>query len=276
MPSLQQYYPLPEHIPTLTNDELRRLAPKKGCPTCGNTGTFLWDHDEEGTVVDTPVMWECNCLDQIILGYYFLRCGLNPKLSWRGLEELPDFDGVTDDLVDYVSTPDAYARAGISLKMTGDPFNGKSTWANYLLKVFIMKGWDVQSMSLDTLADTYSSTWNSKNKDAQLQQNNVEYFTERVMNVPVLLIDNIGRNNKRNDLSAVQQAFIRVTSERSEAGRPTLLTFSEKEGEDLVTTGHLDSTTMHLKLRGPNLSNANLARARADMHADIRRPLRLL
>jgi hypothetical protein len=275
--SLHDHYPIPPFIPRLTNEELRRLNPPKECPTCKDRGTFFWDHDENG-LVKKPVEWECSCLDQKILSYYLQRCGLNRQLFWRGLDELPYFEGRdAEQLVEYLSRPDEYARAGISLILSGNPFNGKSTWATALLKLLIDRRWDVQCMNLDALADTYVATWGSKTKDAKQQQAAQEYFTDRVINVPMLLIDNIGRNTQRADVSSVQQAFLRVTHDRAEAGNATIFTFCQnlKTDKPYVPTDHLEATTLSLIVDGPDLQSANKKRLFKDMNGNITRPVRL-
>jgi hypothetical protein len=275
MLSLADHYPVPHFIPTLTNDEFRRFTPTAVCPTCRGEGSFLWDYDENGPVA-APIRWQCDCLSQIILNNYLMRCGLNPHLYWRTAKDLLAFERGEAELGEYVSSPNEYAQAGIGLSLTGDPVNGKSTWATFLMKVFIAEQWDVQCMSLDTLADSYTATWARKGKTEQHQQTSTDWFTDRILKVPVLLIDNIGRNDKRNDFSTVQQAFLRITSERLETGRVTLMTFSGKSETSPVPLDHLTATTLTVNLRGPDLSTASRQRVIADIQAGIHRPLRLI
>ena len=277
MLSLQDHYPVPDFIPHLNNEEFRQLKPEKKCPTCEDKGTFLWDHDQDG-LVDEPVEWQCACLEQVVLRNYLQRCGLSQQLFWRGMDELPIFDsGDMEQLLEYVDNVEDYLRAGLSLSLSGNSFNGKSTWATYLMKKFISIQKDVQSLNLDVLTDAYSATWGSKTKDSQQQQASMDYFSQRVINVPILMIDNIGRNKQRSDVSSVQQAFLRVTNDRAEAGRPTILTFCEEldPKKPYVTTSHLEGTMIPLVLGGRNLSQTNIKRKLSDVERNIKRPIRL-
>lgn len=276
MLSLADHYPVPRFIPQLTNEEFRRLQPSSTCPTCLGKKTFLWDYDDNGPV-DIPVRWQCDCIGQIILRNHLMRCGLSPLLFWRSVEELPVFEHGRQEINEYSAHAQEYIQASLGLILVGDKRSGKSTWATFIMKMLIAKQWDVQCMSLDSLAEAYTATWARKGKTDQSHQSDMDWFTRRVMGVPVLLIDNIGRNDQRNDLNTVQQAFTRVTSERVDAGRVTLMTYAGDE-HDLahVRTDHLQPTTITVTVRGRDLSAVNRQRMMNDRLADIRRPLRLI
>lgn len=275
MPSLSAHYPIPPFVPQLTNDEFRQLKPDSVCPACRGQGSFLWDRDENGPA-ESPVEWRCACLDQLMLRNYMMRCGIGLHFQRRGVDELPVFQGM-DLLVDYSAQCQEYGEVGMGLVIRGDSCVGKSTWAAVILKNFLRQGWDGQMVQFDVLVDKFVATWARKGGEER-RQSDVDWFTRRIVNVPVLLIDNLGRVAQRADVGAVEQALVRVIGERIAATRPTILTLSGAPkgvpGWDGVFAG-LHSTSIDCTVRGQSLAEANRARLLADVQAGIRRPVRL-
>lgn len=188
--------PLPAAIRTLSNEESRHLEARypdlprdpEHCPTCHGKKTFDWyDVQSDGSRSSAVITYDCPCEEQWILNRYLLHCGIGiayQRLSWDDcvIKRPPE-------MIDWLIHADAYIPAGFGFVLSGDMGNGKTMLALLGLKGLIAQGVDGYFTTFTEMVDTYTSTWRDKEDR--------KWFTRRVRNAGVLVIDDLGRENKR-------------------------------------------------------------------------------
>lgn len=257
---------LPPGVRTLTDPEADRLKAMhpglKGpdnCITCGGTKTFEWP---KGTVND------CRCIVQYVLHRYFLHCGVGlryQRLGWNDTDNINP--AVQMKVLDYAENAEANVRAGLGLILRGEgKGTGKTLMACLLLKKLLADhGIDGYFTQFNELLDDHTAGWRDEDQRA--------WFIKRVRNAGVLVIDDVGREN-RNRGAVVEALFDSVIRARHDACKPTIIT-TNLSAEDLRTgyssnvTSLLSGVCDDIEVVGTDYRE----RARADLIAEVREGL---
>ncbi|ACH62155.1 DnaC-like helicase loader [Mycobacterium phage Myrna] len=208
------------------NPQLKGGDPTKYCPTCGTTGTYVWQGEEH----------VCDCVQQMHLHMHYLHSGIGTtyqRLNWN------DYTGPTniDDLVDtYVGNHQAYVSRGVGLFFTGDYGTGKTMVANLMLKEFVKRGYTCYATTFAQMIEMYTAGW----KKASEQR----VFERRFKESQILLLDDVGRDwmmsqelnkagGRRSTLE--ESTFDTILRTRVQYGRPTFIT-TNLTTDDLQTS----------------------------------------
>lgn len=210
-----------ERLHTLYPDLSNSLAQ---CKTCRGRKQFLW-YDQDG---ETPVSWECNCEEQFILHRFLLNAGVDwsyQKLSWTDATAV---DPAAMELVlDYGHHAEQYVHGGLGLVLHGNHGNGKTLLSILLLKMMLSNGYDCFFVNFQDMCDYFTSGWRNEEQKA--------WFTQRVRNAGVLVIDDIGTEYMgsrkvengvvvHRPLEIIGAMVDRVIRSRVAADRPTIIT----------------------------------------------------
>lgn len=240
--------PNPPAIRNLLNADLDRLeslyGPKvlprgpRGCPTCKGTGHFRWK-----TIGGEPAEWQCNCSEQYQLHLFLLNAGIDlryQRLSWA------DIEGVEPEalamVVDYIDHDRAYVNQGLGLVLHGVNGTGKTLLATLLLKRLLKKSYDGYFTTFQTLISNFTEGW--------YNQDQRKWFAKRIYNAGLLVIDDIGHEDRRR-LETVVPMLDEMVRARVAGARPTFLTtnLSLKDVKDLylnnVMSLLMGSSIMH-------------------------------
>ncbi len=193
-----------------------KASPDEYCPTCFKQGTYLWEGQRH----------ECDCEMQLQLYKHYLHAGIGltyQRLDWT------DYDGAdhhhVDELISYVDNP-MYVLNGMGLFLSGPKGTGKTMMANLTLKEFVKKGRSCFATVFTNAIEMFTSGWHDKAEK--------KYFTRRFLNSEILLLDDVGKEN-RNRLSG--SVLDNVLRQRTQAGRPTIVTTNLTEGELISSYG---------------------------------------
>lgn len=175
---------------SLTNDESARLREKfpnlRGpdhCITCSGAKTFNW-YAPGSRDPQEIVAYACPCVDQFRMNRRFLWSGVMEnyqRLSWL---DYANIDAV-GEILDYIERAPRLSAAGVGLTVHGDRGNGKTMAANLLAKDLVEAGHDVYIGTFASIIDMMTDGWTSKEDR--------EWFSSRVRNAGVLIIDDLFR-----------------------------------------------------------------------------------
>lgn len=215
--------PLPDAVRVLTGEESERLdqlhsnLPKSldQCVTCAGAKQFRWyaDYGTDDTIVD----YECPCSDQFVLFKFFLNAGIGKAYQRYALGDITDVDpNALQGISDYLENAQYYLSRGRGLIFHGTHGSGKTLLATILLKQLIaLRGIDGYFTTFTNLLDSFAAGWRD---DKQRQ-----WFEKRVRNVPLLVVDDIGKEN-RNLNNMASTALDGVFRTRTQNGLPTVVT----------------------------------------------------
>jgi DNA replication protein DnaC len=216
--------PLPPTIRTLSpgsSDRLKRIYPRlwadpnKTCVTCSKNqpvenGPFVF-------LAPGGVETECDCRSQWRLHRYLLNSGVllsYQRISWDDVDnQVPA--GAIDAIVEYVENAERYVNAGMGLILGGTPGTGKTLLATLLFKRLLENGHDGYFTQFNQLLDAYTAGWQDKDDR--------EWFTRRVANAGVLVIDDIGKEGKGRE-NVTNPMFDMVIRSRVADDKPTIIT----------------------------------------------------
>lgn len=178
------------------------FSPAK-CVTCGGKKTFEWYAPKSREEV---VTYDCSCANQFLLHRVMLHAGIGlnfQRLGWDDFTHLPKEHHET--IANYLANHENYVNAGIGLIAYGPMGNGKSLLVNLALKGLLSFGHDVFYTTFSELLTSISGGW--KDKDERL------WFYRQVKNAGVLVIDDLGRESKREEfLTRAQREATGATS----------------------------------------------------------------
>lgn len=222
--------PLPSGIRVLTDAEaerLRKFHPRlprtlSECITCGGTGSFRWK-GEQGE----PVTYECNCRDQWILHRYFLHCGLGKmyqRMSWTDAHAVDQ--STLAQVFDYLDHADAFMRSGRGLILRSPQRgNGKTLVAALIFKAMLAKGHDGYFTQFNELLDSNAAGWRDEDER--------RWFSRRVRNAGVLVIDDVGREYSGRGVELIEATLDKVIRARHDDALPTIIT-TNKTAEEMA------------------------------------------
>lgn len=221
--------PLPPGIRVLTDEEGSRLnalypdLPRnlKQCITCKGERTFLWRGSS-----GEPIQYACNCVDQRILHRYLLHSGIGlryQRLSWVDLDSAAVDAKALDRVLDYGAHAEHYVSIGAGLMLQGkDMGTGKTLMATLLLKALLASGIDGYFTQFNEMLDAHTAGWRDEEQKV--------WFDRRVRNAGVLVIDDVGRENK-NRIDVVESMFDSVLRARHDNCKPTIITTNKTADE---------------------------------------------
>lgn len=218
----------PTALRPLTDPEAERLDEAmpgipsvKHCITCGGSKVFLWK-DPQGR----PAEYDCPCIDQRIMHRYFLHCGLDVLYHRLGWDDADQVDkAVMDRALAYTEHIDAHIRTGQGLILRGKQTGtGKTLIAALLFKQILSMGKDGYFTTFSDMLDANAVGW--RNEEER------RWFIKRVRNAGVLVIDDVGRENKDaggKSLGMVESTFDQIIRARHNSCKPTIITTNETE-----------------------------------------------
>lgn len=284
--------PLPPAIHTLSNEDSDRLKREFGdslavspedCRTCYGTGTFRWyPRATLGGSGDPDVIEEfkCPCDDQWILNRFLLNCGIKNKyqrLDWADLE-VP----MPPEINDYLKNAKQIIGAGLGLVLYGSEGTGKTLLAILLLKSLISRGYKGYFTTYSDMIQRFH--------EGRFDKEEREWFLRQVTHTSVLVIDDIGREQKRRNLERAEgrtidslQAtaeflFEDVVRHRVAMATPTFITsnlalgdLATKYGSNVMSL--LEEQALPVELTGLDWRNLSRDRGMDEVRQGLRRPV---
>lgn len=268
--------PAPSTFRLLLPEEVKRLAaehadlPKKieQCVTCLGKKTFRWLSPDDPTEI---VTWDCNCPAQWTLHRYLLHSGLGLHYQRIGWDDVQAVEKATLDVVlDYGTNAEQYASVGQGLILHGKTTGtGKTMCAALLFKSLLAAGLDGYFVQFNEMLDAFTGGW----RDAEARA----WFTARVRNAGVLVVDDIGRENKGR-IDVAEAMFDTVIRARHDNERPTIittnLTMDEiRKGYSGNVMSLLSGTCFEHEVTGTDFRPQERARRRQQAALGLRRPI---
>lgn len=270
--------PLPAKVGTLTTEQSNRLRltfpglpSVKNCITCRGTKTFRWyapiSERDPGQVGE----YACNCEDQYVLHRRFLHAGIHEnfqRLGWADFEHIPD--EAIEMATEYLDHADAFVSAGFGLVIWGDKGNGKTLLSNLILKELVALGFDCYANTFSSMIDTFADGW--RDKDDR------KWFSRRVRNADVLLIDDLFRERNKGVGSVGENALEETLRHRVSRSKPTIITMNPDPAE--IEKGYGSHTVSLLAERarvyafhGPDRRAEMNERFRREILSGLTRPI---
>jgi len=217
--------------------------PGRRCPTCLGTRQYQWYADRRASIET----WECRCEDQFVLHRYLLSRGLGSAdmtLGWDDMVNVPE--EALEFLGGYAQHVEAYVTRGIGMVLHGPHGTGKSSLSHLFMRRLMIDGYDAYFIRFKPLIDMWRTIAYSKTAN----EDDREWFTKRILNVQILVIDDLGKeyvgNATKIEQRKAEEAGIEVDYEndarsrledllrlRNSASRPTFITTNE----DLAAIG---------------------------------------
>lgn len=194
-----------------THDDLW-TNPELTCITCDKKGLFRCPQD------DVEVTIRCDCMEQWQLYLKMLNAGIGlayQRLGWKDLKGVDE--SVLPHISEYLTSAKSYAAFGRGLTLWSATFGtGKTLLMTLIMRDLLMNGFDVLFIQFNQLITLYSAGW--RDKEARNR------FERRVMNIPVLGIDDMGKENAGRGVEMINSMVDEVLRGRVENSRPTFLT----------------------------------------------------
>jgi DNA replication protein DnaC len=238
------------------------------CVTCQGEKHFRWyAQGSRSEVVD----YECPCDQQWLLHLWLLYAGIGinyQRLGWDDASNVPP--AAKAAVHGYAQQAKARARIGLGLTLLGEMRGtGKSLLAHLLLKQLLAEGFEGYFVTFQGMLDLYTDGWSSREDKA--------WFSARVANTGVLVIDDIGRDSKgRIEMAGPMVDHILRT--RYERARPTIIT-TNKSLDELGQLYSLNALSLMagrcktVEFLGSDYRDADFERLDAELEAGITRPV---
>lgn len=283
--------PLPSAVHTLSNEDSDRLKREFGpalaisptdCKTCDGTGTFRWyaraslDWQGAPDVIDE---FKCPCDDQWILSRFLLHCGIEYKyqrFDWSDIAVT-----MPAEINDYLSNARQIIGAGLGLVLYGSEGTGKTLLAILLLKTLIARGHHGYFTTYSNMIQRFN--------EGRFDKEERQWFLRRVTHTSVLVIDDIGREQKRKTLekdkgtvdslqATAEFLFEDVVRHRVGMATPTFITsnlalgdIASKYGSNVMSL--LAEQAIPVELTGMDWRNTSSARGMEELRQGLRRPV---
>lgn len=267
--------PPPAGIRLLSDPERARLEEDypavptsyEDCLTCGGDKTFQWWHPEQP---DQVADWQCDCPGQWVLHRYLLHCGVGTYYQRLGWRDVRAEQGAVDFVHAYLARADAYVRAGIGMVLHGTKGNGKTLLSSLALKRLIGDGYDARFVTMIELLDAYTAGWRDSERKVS--------FDGRLKNVRLLVIDDLGKELRGNDLP--RATIDEVLRHRIAGGFPTWVTTNKTLDELAGVYGEfvmslLTEQSVSYHFTGPDYRPEVLGRRADEVGAGLTRPVML-
>ena len=201
------YHYLPDHDAQKLYEANPKLKPsyRDYCPTCGTSGKYRWKGEEH----------ECDCRQQLNLHKHYLSAGVGvsyQRLSWEDYQGDPKVKELCDK---YISNASQYVARGVGIVLHGSFGSGKTLAMNLLIKDLIHLGYDCYATTFASMIELFTAGWRSPDEQ--------RWFQRKVVQSDVLLLDDLGRELKRNTKLS-ESTFDDVLRTRVQAGKVTFIT----------------------------------------------------
>jgi DNA replication protein DnaC len=264
--------PLPPTIRPLSDPEYDRLReaepglwsdPRQSCLTCRATKVFLNQKGQETA---------CDCMAQWSLHRYLLNAGIGTayqRLGWDDAEGVPGKSQM--EVLEYCDRADQYVNVGLGLVLTGQTGTGKTLLAILLLKRLLADGYDGYFTQFNLMLDSYTTSWRNEEE--------YRWFTRRVRNAAVLVVDDIGKEAKGRE-NVTGSMFDTVIRSRVASARPTIITTNYTMAEmrqgygGAVMSLLAESSKVH-EVTGPDYRETAKRRLLDDIDKHVSRPFTL-
>lgn len=266
--------PLPPSIRALTTEQSLRLEktfpnlpPPARCITCRGAKTFLWYAPNTNDVVT----YDCPCNDQFLLHRRLLYSGIHENFQRLGWRDVVDLSAeINTSVVEYLSKAPQFVAAGFGLIFYGDKGNGKTLISNLIVKDLIGQGFDCYANTFSTLIDTFADGWKDKADR--------EWFSQRVRNADVLLIDDLGRERNKGVGTLGENALEETIRHRIARSKPTLITTNKSPAEVEQGYGGHTMSLLHersdtYRFNGPDRRTEMNLRFRSEILSGVTRPI---
>lgn len=212
----------PSALRSLTDPEAERLRqqypdlwanPNKTCLTCGKAGSFKARDGASGDIVDVA----CDCLSQWKMHRWMLNAGIGLRYQrYTWMDAVGIDPGVQMAVMEYIDEADANISTGTGLTLwSQDKGTGKTLLANLVLKALLARGHDGYFTQFNEMLNFFADTW----RDADERR----WFTKKVRNAGVLVVDDMGREYKGR-AEVAEAMFDQIIRARVSASRPTWIT----------------------------------------------------
>ena len=220
-----QMLPNPIGCRSLTDPEASRLqsqdahlwlTPKTTCLTCtkeSHGGVATFRTREYGEIVT----YDCSCMEQWKLHRWLLNAGVDKRYQRFSWDDATHVNGDAQSAVMryVVNAPSQISRGdGLTLWSEGRG-TGKTLLASLLLKGLMADGHDGYFTQFNEMLENYTAGWRNQDERA--------WFTRRVRNAGVLVVDDMGRENKGR-ANITESMFDTVIRARVAACKPTIIT----------------------------------------------------
>lgn len=221
--------PNPEAVRPLPTEDYERLKAQHAdlwltpntCLTCDKKGTFR-------TLVNgEEVMMKCDCTQQWILHLWLLNAGIGlgyQRLGWDDIKTVsPE---VMVKIADYLQYGKEYANIGHGLTLlSSSRGTGKTLLVTLMLRRLASQGIDSFFCTFSQLINFHTAGW----RDAEARR----WFERRVINVPVLGIDDVGKENSNRGevVSSLVDEILRTRIQHSRVTFPTSNLTVDEMGE---------------------------------------------
>lgn len=269
-----QLTPNPAACQSLSDTEAARLRrqrpdlwadPAKSCLTCLGKKTFL---TREG---DHLVTYDCNCLEQWRLHRWLLASGVDThyqRLSWSDVTTVDR--GALDAALSYMDHAQGNVSAGLGLTFgSPDKGTGKTLLSTLVFKALLHDGYDGYFTQFNAMLDMFTSSWRDEDER--------RWYNRKIRNAGVLVIDDIGRENKGRS-QMVEAMLDEVVRSRVGAARPTIISsnFTVEElnqgyGSNVLSL--LSESNQYINVPGVDYRPTMAQRKAQDVLEGIRRPL---
>lgn len=279
---------LPDTLRHLTDDEGARLRksgrrawsrPSAICLTCNKheksdpaapeATRYLW-YAQGSRRQEDVVEYQCRCTDQYQLFRWMANAGLGMnymRTSWDDALQMED--AAMDAALDYAANSKYHVSAGNNL-MFFSPRSGtgKTFLAAMLTKKLLLEGTDAFFATFPDILDLYSVSWRLDEERA--------VFNDRVRSVPVLVIDDLGREHPGR--SGVAEAMLdAILRSRIADCLPTVVTTNlsaerrASYGDNLVSL--LKERMIIVEVGGVDKRDMMLARTHREHELSLSRPI---
>jgi DNA replication protein DnaC len=241
----QQLPPLPDSVKALSAEQSERLErlhsnlPKSlsQCVTCAGRKEFQWFEDYGFRDDPKIVTFDCPCSDQFVLFKFLLNAGIGKAYQRYALGDCADADPAAIAAVnEYLDSSEYYITQGRGLIFHGTHGTGKTLLTTILLKQLLAKGVDGYFTTFVGLLDNFAAGW----KDDKEKH----WFDKRIRNAPLLVVDDIGKENPNMNRMA-SSSLDGVFRSRTQNGLPTIVTtnLTPKEFEHTYSTSAMELLT---------------------------------
>lgn len=270
--------PLSDSIGTLTTEQSNRLRQTypglpsvKNCITCRGNRQFRWYAPLGQRDPECVEQYDCPCEDQYVLHRRFLHAGIHEnfqRLGWADFEHIPA--EAVDMAMEYLDNAEAFVAAGFGLVIHGDKGNGKTLLSNLILKELVAAGFDCYANTFAAMIDAFADGWRDKEDR--------KWFSSRIRNADVLLIDDLFRERNKGVGTVGENALEETLRHRVARSKPTIITMNPDPAE--IEKGYGSHTVSLLAERarvyafhGPDRRAEMNERFRAEVLAGLTRPI---
>lgn len=266
----------PQGLRLLTDTEGERLnaahpdIPKSlaHCITCQGRKVFMWRGPD-----GSPVEYDCPCIDQRIMHRYFLHSGIGlryQRLRWLDIDQGAVDMAALNRVLEYGEQAEHLVAIGAGLTLQGSAMGtGKTMMATLLLKGLLAQGIDGYFTQFNEMLDAFTETWRNAEERA--------WFTRRVRNAGVLVIDDVGRENAAR-AEVAEAMFDMVLRARHDNCKPTIITtnktpeaFESRYRSNIMSL--LSETSETIEVKGADYRPVAQGKALEEKRLGLTRPV---